>query len=201
MLASYTWVLPLFYYPIGLRLENLSASGTFWVLGCVWCLRAALTPVHKHPIKDCTLWTPVYVLYTWTAGRTGSTGCVCVYPFVFADEGCARTFFYTREGLHPLLPSFFILPGISFMTPVLLNITYFILISQTRTQNPWTLTQSHCYVISLALRLSSPNSYTKLPSQLRTILSVVCLGLMSRAQTSLLIRTLWYFFYQFHFSN
>jgi len=27
MIASYTWVLPLFYYPIGLRLENLFASG------------------------------------------------------------------------------------------------------------------------------------------------------------------------------
>jgi len=83
MIASYTCVLPLLYYPIGLRLENLSPSGTFSVLGCVWCLQAAYTPFHKHPPKDRTPRMRVYVLWAWTAGRTGSMECVWVQTFFF----------------------------------------------------------------------------------------------------------------------
>ena len=91
MIASSTWVLPLFYDPIGLRLENHSASGepfcvryllSPWLRLVVW---AACTPVPKHPIKDRIPRTRVYVLCTWTAGRTGSTGRVRVQPFFFAD--------------------------------------------------------------------------------------------------------------------
>ena len=51
----------------------------------------------------------------------------------------------------------FTLPGISFTTPILQNITSSILISKIHAKNPQTLTLICRYAISLDLRLSSPN--------------------------------------------
>ena len=78
MIASYTGVLPPLYYGIGFYPENLSASCTFVVLGCVWSVWGAWTLVHQHPVKDRTPKMRVYVLCAWTAGGIGSTGCVWV---------------------------------------------------------------------------------------------------------------------------
>ena len=49
----------------------------------------------------------------------------------------------------PLLPSFFTLPGISFMIPVLQNISYSILRTKTHAKDPQTLTLVCDYAISL----------------------------------------------------
>ena len=89
-------------------------------------------------------------------------------------KGCARISFYIR-GLRPLFLSFFTLPGISFTTLVLQNITSSILISKFHAKNPRTLTLIYRYTISLDLRLLSPNPHAKRVLSFRNFLSLCAL--------------------------
>ena len=84
-ITNATWVLPVFDYPIRFHLENLSESGIFWDLGCLWCVRVEWTPVHQHLVKDRTPRTWVYILCAWTTRRTGSLWSVQVSLLFSAD--------------------------------------------------------------------------------------------------------------------
>ena len=65
-------------------------------------------------------------------------------------RGLARMdFLLYKGGFAPYFFSFLTLPGISFMTLVLQNITSSILTTKTQAKNPRTLTLICCYAISL----------------------------------------------------
>ena len=123
--------------------------------------------------------------YDKVYGFIGYVNMRLMLGYELGSKGCARIHFYLR-GLRPQFSLFFTLPGISFTTPVLPNITSSILISKIHAKNPRTLTLICHYAISLDLRFSSPNPHAKRVLSFTTFLSkVVCLGLTSSAKTPL----------------